>query len=314
MIEIEASWGLDQGSAYVCELNIPLEPIDVYLEAEGDVKKMIHESAPEISNSLGTDFVNFVDNENFANYSVRFSGDSFKICWPFDQKELVLRTKDSKERLIRQLFNQLFIIAKWEFALNIRNPHTNLDKNLPPERQGKPLSINLDTIDDRGNRKAILAENGEYILHMDQVNQEYGYKFKDLRMSVTNHSKKELHCSLLYLGQCFDVYTNLLSTESIVIHPGETLHVDEGNMMEVSLQDFIYQMNWEGYTEYFKLVASTEKFNLADLDQDALPSPLGELTRKFKFRAAGTARQAADWITEDVKVFTVNPEFQKENT
>ncbi|MDW3646506.1 MAG: caspase family protein [Bacteroidia bacterium] len=312
VIKVKNEWELNQDQSYPCEVKIEINPLPVFLDTHKEqAEKIIMEVKEEMKDILGSDYIEFVSEESAAKYSVRFSEKEYKICLPFDQKDLVLPTTIRQSVSANYLLFLLSRIANWEFVKQINNPKTNLQQGLDPKWQGKPIELLITSYDSLGNSQKLEEEGEEYIFNL---NQGEGYdRFLDVQMTLYNRSSKDLYVSLTYLTRSFGI-SNMLGAQSILIPSGGNYHVGEGAIIGMSLQKFVYLDKWAGSQEHILLVASLDPFDLNDVEQNALPTPYESGHRKFKFKKAPDAQPNASWIAYTTNIFIVNPDHKKEIT
>jgi len=303
-------WELNQDLAYTCELAINIDPIGIFIEAKEEIKKQVIEGLTAEMLDKGSEYLSFEEEEDWAKYSLRITDTEYNITHPFDQKPLILTSPTRGKINLKNLFVQLTHLAKWEFSKNSRNDHTKLDKGLAPELNGKPIQFSYFVSDSTGKKISLPASGDSINIELTKTD-EYGEPYQEFGLTITNHSERELFCCLLYFGMDFSCAVDLLDTSGVHLGPGKSISVNEGGMIPVSLDNYIYKDNWPGSTEYIKVIACTSHFDLTPLAMDPLPIPYKTHRAGLKWKRHGSARQKDDWIAYETEVFIVNPKYEK---
>lgn len=303
-------WNLNKKLTYACEINIYIPPIGIFIDAEESLKTEIQTGVSNMMAEEGTEIITFQENEEEASYSVRIKESSYDITRSCDTRPLTLAVKYGSKLPIKPIFKQISHIAKWEFVRTSHNPNSSLSRGLPPECNGRPIEFSFFVTDEEGDEVPIAPSGDSLNLELPKMDEE-GNNYQDFMVTITNRSKRELYVSLLHLSMSFGVVINLLEPAGVFLRPGESISTLEGSYIPVTLEQYIYQDDWAGSTEYIKLIASTSHFDLSSLELEALPVPYSDDTRGLGFKEARAARQKDDWIAYETEVFIVNPEYEK---
>lgn len=309
-LEPEEEWGLNQDVAYPCEVQINIEPISLFIEADESVKEPLIEELTEHMEEKGSSYIEFEDDEDWADYVLRISDSEYNITLPQDKRPLIQAGKVKRGKVkIKDLFNKLGHIAKWEFLKNSRNDNTQLGENLDESLNGKPIQIEFFCSDKDGKKQALPVKGDSVNLPLNGKD-KLGKPKGGLGITITNKGDKELFCGLLHLGMDFGVAVNLLDPGGVYLAPGKSFSIGEGRMAPVSLSKYIYKDNWVGSTDYIKLIASTAPFDLIPLGMDPLPEPYKTNRATIKWGEDDSLAQADDWIAYEVELLIVNPKYE----
>lgn len=309
-LEPEDSWNLDPALAYPCEVNINVDPIVLYIDAEEQVKESIVQQLTAEMEEKGSSYLEFEDDEDWADYTLRFTDSAYNITLPQDQKPLIQagRVKRGKVK-IETLFNKLGHIAKWEFLKKSRNDNTQLGKDLDPALGGKPIQIEFFGLDKNGNKQALPIKGDAVNLALTRTGRD-GNPAGGLGITITNKSERELFCGLIHLSMDFGVSVGLLDPSGVFLGPGQSYSIGGGRLAPVSLSNYIYIDNWVGSTDYIKLIASTTHFDLIPLGMDPLPEPHKSNRANIKWGEDESLAQKDDWIAYEVELLIVNPKYE----
>ena len=194
-------------------------------------------------------------------------------------------------------------IGQWHFVKDLHNPNAFLF-------QSAPIKLELIQILKDGSSQIIPHENGYLNTYFEEQrpNQWGGH----VKIKLTNRWDRSLYVSLLYLSMNYQIYGRLLASPVVKLNAGQSIWARDGQTIPLKLEDQVRAYNEKYSNAYFKIIASTEYFDVTTLEQDPLPSPVGPPTRagrKPKTRQEGSPN-AADWITRDYVLRLRNPYYE----
>jgi hypothetical protein len=153
-----------------------------------------------------------------------------------------------------------------------------------------------------GNSKKELVLHGE-TLDFAYEQMPTGEWFKKIKVCISNRSKVKYYCAVLYLSNTFQVYGNMLDGKVIGLNPGETAWLQNGQALELDLEEHIVEFNFPASVFYLKLIASVDAFQIEPLEQSGLPPPSNRIGRGFEELTRGVkikeeqAIGEVDWFT-----------------
>ena len=194
-------------------------------------------------------------------------------------------------------------IGQWHFVKDLHNPNAFLF-------QTAPVKLELIQMLKDGSSKIIPNESGYLNAYFEEQrpNQWGGH----VKIKLTNRWDRSLYVSLLYLSMNYQIYGRLLASPVVKLNAGQSIWARDGQTIPLKLEDQVRAYNEKYSHAYFKVIASTEYFDVTSLEQDPLPSPVGAPTRagrKPKTRQEGSPN-AADWITRDYVLQLRNPYYE----
>ncbi len=94
-----------------------------------------------------------------------------------------------------------------------------------------------------------------------------------IRLKLTNIFEKPLHYSVLFLSQNFEIMAGLHPNGQLMLQPGESRWLNDGNPIDLFLEDQIVHYMWQESNSGFLVLAAPEPFDTAMLRQEGLPMP-----------------------------------------
>ncbi|MCB9302347.1 MAG: caspase family protein [Lewinellaceae bacterium] len=238
-----------------------------------------------------------------ADYTLRFKNGEYLITPPGAPGQPFTRAiKGPGEDATRLVAAYLRHIARWEFIRTLYNPDVYLFN-------GHPVSMEFFRVQADGSLKPIAIEGEEVKTEYERLNGEWSGR---LRLKLTNQYDRRLYVSLLFLSLNFQVYPNMLGEAVIQMEPGQEAWAFEGNDIELDFPRQVADFKLPYSPAYFKLIASTQEFDVSRFEQPPLPAPTdadGNDMRGIKlpnaFQFVGD-----DWATRLVTLLVRNPEYR----
>lgn len=309
----------DQNKSYQCEVKIVFPPIKVFFRGEEKNTKLISEleTIKEIKN---TAYFDYTDQEETADYVIEVSQGKATIMLSGDHKALIKSLPSNLPNFTQLLYHYLWQISWWNFILHTSPKRTSLHKGSSGSRGKYPVEMKMF----RGNLK---SPEEIPIDHRDHISLDLTQKAPNgnpceyVGIKLINHSPHDLYCCLIYMSMTFGADTRLLPEEGFHLLGGNSVWLAQGSFIPVTQDTYIYQDNWEGAREYFKLIISTEEFDTRPFLLEDLPAPYGEYphkkphseeepVRKFNFSQPAMPKEA--WTAWRLEVFTRNPRHKSD--
>ncbi|MEZ4772122.1 MAG: caspase family protein [Bacteroidia bacterium] len=253
--------------------------------------------------------VEIVENEAEADYVLHAENSEYRITKSYDTRPLVQQVygyETAQAKLVRDYFLH---IARWKFVRELNNPDTKLNKKQGIQKSNYPIKMQLFVLDPDGNeRESDIREVNT--LEMNVPNEE-GELFGKFRIKLTNVGSENLYCSLLYMPMTFGIYNTLLPGGGIWLDPGDEIWAVEGEYIALSVDGYIYDFDWDGSSEYLKLIVSATEFSTEELTLEELPLP--EITRSkvsrgaFHYSPPKSGVKEDDWMAVGYEMFIKNP-------
>jgi len=312
-LDFEDEDKVDIRESYSAEITgIYRNPVAIYLDASTDAAAIA---------AAKQEFVNVgeaLTKENNIKLVDSFAGSDYTISV---QKEhyVISRTSDAKHRPIveqqpvggantfKNLMDYTKFIARYDFIMALSNPKTKLTAGDPSKPPAGIEVYRVPDEDDRSKDELIAAdENGRVVVEDGEV----------ISIKTVNNSRRQkLFFSLISDATfeeeegVFGVNPSSLGESAQEMLPEEQLWLWEIESFPVSHDDYVLDFKYPETTLNFKLIASTETFDVSKFKQVPLPYPFlydkGDAadTRGLKRRSRP---DGADWCTYDVTIVIKN--------
>lgn len=196
-------------------------------------------------------------------------------------------------------------IGQWVFVKDLHNPNSFLFRQAP-------ILFELIQEYEDGTTSVLKNQNGRIMSDFEHLRDgEWGGKMK---IRLTNRMDRPLFVSLIYLSMNFMIFTRMLQNAPVVkVKPGQSIWALDGKSIKIQPEQQVLKDNWKYSFSYFKVIASTDFFDVATLDQDPLPAPYEERYRAGRKPQSGQLndRNASDWITQNFEVLLRNPTYRQ---
>jgi len=275
-------------------------PIQIYIAPEAEaLAEHLSYAGPNVHRAGG---------EHDADYAVYIRDNHYTITLPHDpERPLVRQTKVDAENAGQTVALYLRHISQFEFVKNLHNPNSYLFK-------GHPVMVEVFKME--GNQPGLPLDLSNDEINIGFEKDEEGDWMGAFYMKLTNRHTSKLHVCLLYLSEEFEVYPEMLQELTVGLEPGESVWAYEGDAVPLALPDHVIAYNWPESPAYFKIIASTQDFDVTLLQQDALPMPAK--TRGKDEGAKGIVKlrkkqpDARDWTTRLLTLRLPNPVYKEE--
>ncbi|MCY7359261.1 MAG: caspase family protein [Rudanella sp.] len=212
---------------------------------------------------------------------------------------------------LNMLASDLSHIARWEYIRQLENQsqNNNLSRN--------PLVINIKRQKADGSEEAVLLDGQNALLSFEQHDGDWSCP---LRVEITNASEVALYVSALYLSIGFESYLSLLPDDVFKLETGKTIALtyDGEPVIPFQLNAVIPLYNWPERVEYLKFIASTELYDAAQMQLEALPDPPTldqDKDVREKSRGPGMIGsrkpKVKGWTTQRVDLHWLNPTYNQ---
>jgi lysophospholipase L1-like esterase len=250
--------------------------------------------------------------EKSADYTIQIFNEQYVITLPGDPfRPLVLPEDDLSEDAAAQTAQYMRHIAQWEFAKNLHNDspdRLNPDAvtiDLFQQIDGKdlPVPVNQDTV-------GLDFKKGNF------DGRPYGM---DVKIRIRNTSNFPVYVSLLYLSPAFGIYLDLLNGRVQKLEPksadnpgGGAVWVFDGDKLGITYDAVFEIFNHQTIQNRFKLIASTEEFEVNTFEQGSLPDPTELINKNRGGAERGITRRpdnagASGWMARDLIIKSPNP-------
>lgn len=317
-------------------LGIP--PIKVFLTGEQAAIDAFRSYAAQALDKASTQSFEFTHLEELADYTVLAKDGMYAIVLPFEHD--CPRVKPShfdlegirKHDAPEEIYNYLVQISSWTFLKNLE--HT--DVFTPPQgtTHAYPIEVKAYYLDlETGEEKSLQPKGNLFTLALDQKDQILKY-----RLEIINHANQNLHVGLAYMDHLFGVDTLIdekggitmfkqITENPVLLGPASenahVLHTSSSksvpgtiSYLGVASGQYVASFNWEGRSDFLKLMVSEVAFDLQDLHKKHLPTPDSKkpkgASRMLTVDVAADTQEVAPpkWEIQTFEFFITNPVYQ----
>ena len=201
----------------------------------------------------------------------------------------------------RQVISYLKHIAQWEYVKQLHNPNSSRFG------QKAPLDLRIVKMSAASNHVVPIANGEAHLLYDRLPDGNWG---GSVLISLHNRWRRKLYVSCLYLSSNFLVYERFLPQGVVSLDAFQSVPLAEGKPIGLGYEKEVEVFNHPYSVFYIKVIASTEFFDVSNLVQDSLPSPLQGPLRAGRTRQP-TNPDASDWITQLYTVKIRNPNYRR---
>ncbi len=222
---------------------------------------------------LGAAGIKFSREAENTDYALRAGNGEYSITLPGNERPLTGQEKGYAAPSHEKILEKLTKIGKWHFAKNLQNADKKLsDSAIKIEVfEGQNLVTGTDNIFKIGVHPETLKT--------------------PIKIKLTNQSGQSLHCGMIYLSSLFGMSPKLIQGQVDKVADGRELWARGGNFINLKLEDFITDLNWEEEVFYVQVVVSNQDFGLELFLQDELDAPRGATK-------GATRGMDDDWLDE----------------
>jgi pimeloyl-ACP methyl ester carboxylesterase len=208
-------------------------------------------------------------------------------------------------------------IARWIRMANLSNPTTRL----------APDAVRVDVfhVDNDGNWTPIEPATSGSGLRLQYEYRNGEWHEPQIKLRLTNNSKRRLYCMLFDLTDRFKVTAALLPGGGIWLDPkpNNEAWAFEGEPIPVSLPEELWRQGMTEYKDLIKLVVSTDECNATLFEQDnievrqetratrgGVANTLERMMQRVHARdigASGSKDRLPDWSTAEIGITTMRP-------
>ncbi len=243
------------------------------------------------------------EHEYQADYSVQVEARGYAIT-PAEEENhpLVPFLEGHSDYNAQIICRYLRHMAQWEFVKNLHNPNTYWYAE-------HPVSVSFYRLGKGGEELPVAFDNEA--CEMDYGRGPDGRPGGAIRIRLYNRMERPLYVAFLYLSTNFQIYTRLLPRGVTLLEPGQSVWVMDGDRIELDYEPQVEQYNWKYSSSYFKLITSTEDFDVTALEQDPLPAPGQPVIRQAgRTTRPETNPPAQDWTTRLLTLQLRNPKYR----
>ena len=304
LFQEEAYWGVIS--------DVPLPNLKVFFKGDEVGKNIVLNVFEQGENK----FVAKVDSPENADYYLEADKGQYWIVQPSDNKPLVAPvpeipdTQGYTQQRAKQIIKRLEHIARWKNILELKTP---------PTSQVKAGDVEMEVIVTSGG-KEYSSKDGISPLPADYTFENNDFKEPEVKIKLTNKSKKELYFQVIELDGSYaiDVAYFFEDRSSILLPSGMSR---EGEELDLEIPREYLNNGITEYDTIYKLIVSTREFNADLLSQPGLDNPpptnrsvglSGTLNRLMDEVYTRGGKRKIDkyidnWMTQEVKVTQVKP-------
>ena len=239
---------------------------------EAGIKFLEENISKEKRAAAGIKFSHEAEN---ADYALRADSGEYSITLPGNERPLTSQEKGYAAPSHEKILEKLTKIGKWHFAKNLQNAETKLSAN----------AIKIEVFE--GQQLINVSDNIFKIgVHPETLK-------TPIKIKLTNQSGQSLHCGMIYLSSLFGMSPKLIQGQVERVENGRELWARGGNFINLKLEDYITDLNWEEEVFYVQIVVSNQDFGLELFLQDELDAPRGAT------KGVRRGMDEDDWLDDD---------------
>ena len=245
------------------------------------------------------------DDEKKSQYVLRFLNGKYYLTYPFDTyRPLAIPVLESDQKVAAKISSIVNHIANWEFLKNLSNGK----ENIIPETD---LKVEIAIGNSPTNYQTI--KNGTSVdIDLDLKDGKWS---NSISVRLTNNSKRNLYCCVLYLQSNFACYSRYLSPSVKMLSPGEIVELKykDSSLLKIGLDKVMKWYNWNEQKDYLKFIISTDNFDstlldFAQLTGPDIPSVDRSIENEYNEEHINLNKRKG-WYTKQVEVVLKNPEY-----
>lgn len=267
-------------------------------------------------------FLEIVGEREGADYKVivyeHFAEFKYRITKAHDEiRPVAEQVKGLTARSANEIIRQLMAIARWEMVFNLQNvPRGIMPSDISLEVSTCVMDEHTKEIQDE---KWLTLNSGEIELPYLYDETKKTWTAPEFRAKITNNSNRTVYCSLLALVFDYSITNALLPRAEL--QPGETAYAFDGESVQATVRDSLYEMGITQVRDSLLLLVSTEDFNSEKLTQSGQKvyqrhrnsknrNTLELLFSKKNTRDYGRKKQSlptSDWFTHRISTTVIRP-------
>jgi pimeloyl-ACP methyl ester carboxylesterase len=221
-------------------------------------------------------------------------------------------SQPAADKLVRDIEH----ITRWKSVFGLENVVTGLGSD-PIELRAFRLSWGSGS-----DKWTEIPPDREWLVEYVRVGKSW--KQPELRLQLENRSDVDLHCAVLWLGEDFSISSGLVAAGTILVPARTSASINSGEPIFASVPDNLWREGRTEVRDLVKVLASTEPFDPAVLDQEKLGRPnatpsfrlheadaftrlLHRTTSRDLSRLPSDDERTQDWTTLTVGLTVVRP-------
>jgi Caspase domain/Lecithin:cholesterol acyltransferase len=271
----DAAKKLDEGKLYQAVIvDIPLAKLSMKFEG---VKKGIEAARKALATVSDGKPSLFVAEEENPEYRLIAEEGGYTVARAADDRPLLEKiSKPKLEEAAKEAIGQLEHIARWKATSLLENPDTKIS----PDAIKMIVRYDKKTLEDESFTLSYKANGDNPTFYME----------------LENTTSKKLYCAVLALFESYQV----LPVFQDWLEPGATFKLNDGEPIDTSVPDDLWEIGITERKDIFKLIVSKEPFDAHRLQQGKLEEYKGqrglEDTKDIK-RGTGTLERLMDKVT-----------------
>ena len=245
------------------------------------------------------------DNEKQAQYVLRYLNGKYYFTYPFDTyRPLTCPVLETDKKAAIKIFSVINHISNWEFLKNLSNQESNTIKE-------SDFKVEMALGNPPVNYQSVKTG----------IPVDINYEFKDgqwtnsISIRLTNNSRRNLYCSILYLQSNFASYSRYLNPPVKMLAPGEIVELKykDSPVLNIGLDKVMKWYNWKEQRDFLKFIISTENLDVSLLDFSQLPGPdVPAINRGIENEYTDEQidlNKGKGWCTKQVEIVLENPAY-----
>jgi pimeloyl-ACP methyl ester carboxylesterase len=228
--------------------SVPLPAFGVYFEGDKKGVDLARQALQEAGfNNQPSLYVREEPQVTHAQFRLLAKADQYLIVKPADDRPLVAEIQGYSTENAQKAIQRLEHIARWTSIAKLDNP---------APRRIKPNDFKMEMIPEEDGSSAFTIK-------------------------LTNNWNKNLYCALLDLTETYAVNALFPETGSQLLKPGEEIWAFDGEPIDPTVPDELWEQGVTEFKDILKLIVSTAAFDASLLTQDKLDIPRSRTTRNL---------------------------------
>ncbi|MER9070423.1 caspase family protein [Mesorhizobium sp. M0902] len=323
-VSIKSSSGgdLDRNITYrAIVIATPLPAEQVYLDGDASALELVRCALGNAANSgQASLLVQEAKTEDAASFRVTASTTSYSISRLSGDRPLVAEVEGINANAAALVVERLERIARWQAVADLSNCDSHLG-DVPVK-----ITMSVPVADGRAETWEEIDPRVESRLYYTRSS-DGKWHAPRFRLMLTNSSKRDLYCALLWLGEDYSVSSKLLATGAQLIPAGQPMGLGGGRELRATIPDRKWEAGRTELTDHLKLIVSREQFDATLFDQDAIEthsrtrsldrgferprSTFERLAKRVYYRDVSSVpdgdENLGDWATSDLTLTVVRP-------
>ncbi len=324
----------------VVGLGIP--PLKIYLTGEAAGVELAKQVIDPKLKEVATQLFQWAEDEQAADWVLMAKNGAYRLALPFDNERAriadipYLDSSNGRPDQVAALtaFNDLSQLSRWSFLRDLNHNGAFLPRTGATGTMF-PVELRVFEYDPQTKRETrVLPKGNLFTFELEKADQ-----MRLVRFELMSWAEENLHASLVSMPHTFGFVVEgefaLLPEPQVLIGPMKhtAMQAGEGHIVQATTRNkalrqhclidgkqyfplaigkYVIDDNWDGYSEYLKLIVSEIPFNLQALHMAPLPPPgyPRKLNRFGGISFGVVEEKPPQWQVSTYEFFVTNPVYE----